>query len=220
MRWHCPPDTGFEIPTLEVSGRESYLSATEAPHNTEFYEWIGKKHFSFFQTTETGKRTSNSSVKRSGANHYPRAPWLVVTGTVTVYSGVMKSQKAVSAYFFLTHSRLRGLVKWKNSKIREKLGLVIHRPPWPPTPLYNCLSFLTFGNMKTTQKNTKKNNNKIPTKNKNPCWDLTHPPTSEFFSDFLIFFNLTKPKSPNPAQGIYNNHQIPCNKLFTLFICV
>ena len=32
-------DTGFEIQTLEV---------TETVHNTEFYEWMGKKHFCFF----------------------------------------------------------------------------------------------------------------------------------------------------------------------------
>ena len=47
VRWHGPPDTGFYIQTLEVWGRARYLSATEAPHNTEFYEWIGKKHFLF-----------------------------------------------------------------------------------------------------------------------------------------------------------------------------
>ena len=45
----------------------------EAPHNTEFYEWMGKKHFCFFQTAETGKRTPSYGVKGSGANHYPGA---------------------------------------------------------------------------------------------------------------------------------------------------
>ena len=35
---------------------------------------MGKKHFCFFQTAETGNRTPNSGVKGSGANHYPRAP--------------------------------------------------------------------------------------------------------------------------------------------------
>ena len=35
---------------------------------------MGKKHFGFFQTAETGKRNPNSGVKDSGANHYPRAP--------------------------------------------------------------------------------------------------------------------------------------------------
>ena len=32
--------------------------------------------FFFFQTADTGNRTPNSSVKDSGANHYPRAPAL------------------------------------------------------------------------------------------------------------------------------------------------
>ena len=74
LRWHCPPDTGFEIRALAVWGRARYLSVTEAPHNTEFHTWMGKKHFCFFQTAETGNRTPNFGVKGSGANHYPRAP--------------------------------------------------------------------------------------------------------------------------------------------------
>ena len=36
VRWHCPPDTRFEIQTLEVWGRARYLSVTEVSHNTEF----------------------------------------------------------------------------------------------------------------------------------------------------------------------------------------
>ena len=73
--WDKWDDTAlFEIQTLEVWGQARYLSVTEAPHNTEFYEWIKKKHFCFFQTTETGKRTSNSSVKGNGAKHYPMPP--------------------------------------------------------------------------------------------------------------------------------------------------
>ena len=74
LRWHCPPDTGFEIRALAVWGRARYLSVTEAPHNTDFHTWMGKKHFCFFQTAETGNRTPDSGVKGSGANHYPRAP--------------------------------------------------------------------------------------------------------------------------------------------------
>ena len=74
LRWHCPPDTGFEIRALAVWGRARYLSVTEAPHNTDFHTWVGKKHFCFFQTAETGNRTPNSGVKGSGANHHPRAP--------------------------------------------------------------------------------------------------------------------------------------------------
>ena len=76
LRWHCPPDTGFEIRALAVWGRERYLSVTEAPRNTDFHTWMGKKHFCFFQTAESGNRTPNSGVKGSGANHYPRAPAL------------------------------------------------------------------------------------------------------------------------------------------------
>ena len=74
LRWHCPPDTGFEIRALAVWGRARYLSVTEAPHNTNFHTWMGKKQFCFFQTAETGNRTPDSGVKGSGANHYPRAP--------------------------------------------------------------------------------------------------------------------------------------------------
>ena len=87
VRWHCPPDTGFENKTLEVWGRARYLSVTEAPHNTEFYELMEKEHFCFFQTAETGKQTPNSGVKGSGANHYPRREWVV--GTVTEYIDVI-----------------------------------------------------------------------------------------------------------------------------------
>ena len=56
LRWHCPPDTGFEIRALAVWGRARYLSVKEAPHNTDFHTWMGKKHFCFFETAETGNR--------------------------------------------------------------------------------------------------------------------------------------------------------------------
>ena len=78
LRWHCPPDTGFEIRALAVWGRARYLSVTEAPHNTNFHTWMGKKQFCFFQTAEAGNRTPDSGVKGSGANHYPRAPALKI----------------------------------------------------------------------------------------------------------------------------------------------
>ena len=54
MRWHCPPDTGLEIRALAVSGRARYISVTEAPHNTEFYTWMGKKHFFSFKPPRLG----------------------------------------------------------------------------------------------------------------------------------------------------------------------
>ena len=85
----------------------------------------------------------------------------------------------------------RGFVKLKKSQKFEK------NSDWPdPThpPLYPIFFF--WGNMfnkKNTTKNRKKQKNS--TKKNNPSWGLTHPPTSEFFSDFWNFFNLTKPLS-------------------------
>ena len=35
MRWHCPPDTGFEIRALVVPAQAQDLSVKEAPHNIE-----------------------------------------------------------------------------------------------------------------------------------------------------------------------------------------
>ena len=86
LRWHCPPDTGFEIRDLAVCGRARYFSVTEAPHNTNFHTWMGKKQFfCFFQTAETGNRTPDSGVKGSGANHYPRAPAHIGVDKLKIY---------------------------------------------------------------------------------------------------------------------------------------
>ena len=57
------PDTGFDIQTLQVWGRARYLSVTEVPHNTEFYEWMEKKQLCFFQTAETGNEPKNKKNK-------------------------------------------------------------------------------------------------------------------------------------------------------------
>ena len=54
LRWHCPTDTGLEIRALAVWGRARYLSITEAPHNTDFHRWMGKKHFVSFKTPRPG----------------------------------------------------------------------------------------------------------------------------------------------------------------------
>ena len=66
----------------------------EAPHNTGFYEWMGKKHFRFFQTADNGKLTPNFSMKGSRANHHhdrdlaPPPPFSLVKGVepVTAYA--------------------------------------------------------------------------------------------------------------------------------------
>ena len=86
--WGCWDDTalqtqlGFEIQTLEIWGRARYLSVTEAPHNTS--EW-GRKIFVSFKPPGPGKRTPNSGVKGSGANHYPRAPAQELKGITRHY---------------------------------------------------------------------------------------------------------------------------------------
>ena len=54
LRWHCPPDTGFEIRTLAGWGRARYLSVTEAPHNTNFHTWMGGKLFVSFKPPRPG----------------------------------------------------------------------------------------------------------------------------------------------------------------------
>ena len=43
MRWHCHPDTGFEIRAPAVWGRARYLSVKEAPHNIESLRVSGVK---------------------------------------------------------------------------------------------------------------------------------------------------------------------------------
>ena len=70
----------------------------------------------------------------------------------------------------------------KNPKTR------IGQTPLTHSPIHIFNFFGNMFNKKTPQKTEK--NMKFPPKKNNPSWGLTHPPTSEFFSDF---FNLTKP---------------------------
>ena len=49
VRWHCPPNTGSEIRTLEVWGRARCLSVTEAAHDNKFYEWMGEETYVSFK---------------------------------------------------------------------------------------------------------------------------------------------------------------------------
>ena len=51
LRWHCPPDTGFEIRALAVWGRTRYLCVTEATHNTR--RW-GRNIFVSFKPPRPG----------------------------------------------------------------------------------------------------------------------------------------------------------------------
>ena len=49
MRWHRPPDTGFEIRALAVSDRARYLSVTEASHNIESVRMSREETFCLFE---------------------------------------------------------------------------------------------------------------------------------------------------------------------------
>ena len=122
LRWHCPPDTGFEIRALAVWGRARYLSVTEAPHNTDFHTWMGKKHFCFFQTAETGNRTPNPGVKGSGANHYPRAPALGIVKLVSQRFCHCKWEKNIIKH--VSRVRVKG-VRLHNESIVGLLRLFI-----------------------------------------------------------------------------------------------
>ena len=58
LRWHCPSDMGFETQAPAVWGRARYLAVTEAPHNTDFHTWMGKKHFLFLSNRRDRKPNS------------------------------------------------------------------------------------------------------------------------------------------------------------------
>ena len=148
LRWHCPPDTGFEIRALAVWGRARYLSVTEAPHNTNFHTWMGKKQFCFFQTAETGNRTPDSGVKGSGANHYPRAPALLDVETVLF--------QCITFNFWNTRSNLTKFSGQSPQWLRmvcAKLNVKRLRIDWDinekrsagvVTTLAQCFALLTF----------------------------------------------------------------------------
>ena len=58
---------------------------------------MGKKHFDFFQTAETGKRTPNSGVKGNGANHYTRAHTQPIWGSYLFDAQIVHDLK----YYYL-----------------------------------------------------------------------------------------------------------------------
>ena len=95
LRWHCPPDTGFEIRALAVWGRARYLSVTEAPHNTDFHTWMGKKHFLFLSNRRDWE--PNSGVKGNVAYRYPRAPALIEVLDIHTKHTVPKRSAAIGA---------------------------------------------------------------------------------------------------------------------------
>ena len=97
--------------------------------------------------------------------------------------------------------QVRGFVKLKKFKHPRKTRI------GQTTPTHPLSIFFFFLETCTTTKNNTKNTKSSPKKT-NPGWGLTHPPTSEFFSDLGIFFNLTK-----PLKHDWHTNQSNCYKL-------
>ena len=82
---------------------------------------MGKKQFCFFQTAETGNRTPDSDVKGSCANHYPRAPALLVrcdvsTGHTRPYVTKKFRGKVFTTLHGLVHPSHRATTPLINSR--------------------------------------------------------------------------------------------------------
>ena len=77
MRWHCPPDTGFEIRALAIWGRVRYLS--EAPYNIESLWVSGEEKHCLFKTSrpERGSNPWSATFPAGSFNHCTRAPALM-----------------------------------------------------------------------------------------------------------------------------------------------
>ena len=86
--------------------------------------------------------------------------------------------------------RVRGFVKLKKFKNPRKTRIGRTPPTHLPYPI-----FYFFWQQLQQQKTTQKHKKTQHFQKKKSSWGLTHPPTYEFFSDFCIFFNLTKPLS-------------------------
>ena len=73
MRWHRPPDTGFEIRALAVWGRDATSRARRLPTIFYFYEWAGS---CFFETwrPEWGSNPRSPTFQARSFNHCTRTP--------------------------------------------------------------------------------------------------------------------------------------------------
>ena len=65
MRWHFPPDTGFEIWALVVWSRARYLSVKEVPHNIDSLRVSWEETFCF--EGQNGVRTSDLRLSKQAA---------------------------------------------------------------------------------------------------------------------------------------------------------
>ena len=107
LRWHCPPDTGFEIRALEVWGRARYLSVTEAPHNTDFHTWMGKKHFLFLSNRRDREPNLSSTRKLKPREYYqiysiPKSSSSTIIPTTAALLTIYSNKTVYFTHLFLT----------------------------------------------------------------------------------------------------------------------
>ena len=110
MRWHCPPDTGFEIRVMVVWGRARYLSVTEAPHNTEYLRVSGKETFCFFETWMT----------EWGSN--PRSPTFLAEAALTTDVVSTSQQRHVPSGLALLCEQAWQASRTKINEMNRALG--------------------------------------------------------------------------------------------------
>ena len=116
-RWHCPPDTGFEIRALAVWGRASYLSVTEAPHNTDFHTWMGKKHFVSFKLPRPGSEPQTVA-------------WKAAVLTTTLGPPPIVQSKFNGIFFWVT-------VEYTNSEKHKIIYTSLFRHKWSNNELWH-----------------------------------------------------------------------------------
>ena len=130
LRWHCPPDTGFEIRTLAVWGRARYLSVTEAPHNTDFHTWMGKKQFIFLSNRRDREPNPELWRERQRLTKHPPAFWqLMLTHNNTIYNNVSKM------HWWWGRGTTQIYFSYRDMRGHERTELILFNPL--PAKLYN-----------------------------------------------------------------------------------
>ena len=122
MRWHCSPDTEFEIRVLAFWGRARYLSVTEAPHNIESLRVSREETFCFFETwrPECGSNPRSSTFKQAALTtalgppplpmgfiraicHFTDSPLILQTGKLISRKSVSNQTPSVGPFEEMRH---------------------------------------------------------------------------------------------------------------------
>ena len=76
IRWHCPPDTGFEIRALAVWGRARYISVMEVSNSINSLRVSREEILCFFENwrSEWGSNPCSATFQAGSFNHCTRAP--------------------------------------------------------------------------------------------------------------------------------------------------